>query len=170
MIFCIDANTFIWGIKKIATAGQESMIQRAEYLFQMADEQKHQIMIPTVVLAEVLAPEPLEKYPVLMEVIQKNFIVADFDARAASRYGVLFMNKIEELKKTAKKSKVSNQQMKIDHLIIATALVHNASCIYSHDPGLKAFASRYIEVKDLPTPPPKQQNLFSDFQDLTETI
>lgn len=160
MIICIDSNTFIWGIKKKADPGQEDMIPRAEYLFKWADENRHNILIPTVVLAEVLAPEPLEKYPVLLDIISKNFMVVDFDQRAASCYGQLFMNKIEASKKVAKKQKIDNQKMKIDHLIISCALVHNAACIYSTDKGLKAFGQKYIDVRDLPQLPLVQTDLF----------
>lgn len=168
MIYCIDSNIFIWGIKRAPSQGQESMIARAEYLFQWMDENKHQVMIPTIVLAEVLAPEPLEKYPVLMEKISKNFMVVDFDARAASRYGQLFMNRLDEVKKVAKENEIEKQKMKIDHLIISCALVHGASCIYSNDIGLKAFGNNFIEVRDLPFPPPppaRQSNLFTPLEE-----
>lgn len=161
MICCIDSNTFIWGIKKIASEGQEHMIERAEYLFRWLDDNKHKVMIPTVVIAEVLAPEPLEKYPVLMEIISKHFMVVDFDTRAASRYGQIFMNRLEEVKKIANENDIDKQKMKIDHLIIACALVHNASCIYSDDKGLKVFGSKFIDVKELPLIPAKQHDLFS---------
>lgn len=156
MICCIDSNTFIWGIKKKAVEGQEEMIPRAEHLFEWLEEQGHQILIPTVVIAEVLAPEPLEKYPVLMDIINKSFMVVDFDVRAASRYGQLFMNKISTVKKTAKKNNVPAQKMKIDHLLISCALIHGAACIYTTDKGLRAFGENYIDIRDLPPlPPPK---------------
>lgn len=150
MICCIDANVYIWGVKK---QGDIDMIERAQHLFKWMDDNKHQVMLPTIVLAEILAPEPLEKHPVIMEVVTKNFIVADFDLRASSRYAILFMNKIEALKKIAAENDIDNQKMKVDHLIVATALVGGANCIYSHDRGLKTFGQRHIDVKDLPDLP-----------------
>ena len=160
MICCIDSNTFIWGIKKKAVAGQEDMIPRAEYLFDWLNDEGHQILIPTVVIAEVLAPEPLEKYPVLMETINKGFMVVDFDVRAASRYGQLFINKIPEVKNAAKASNIKVQKMKVDHLIISCALIHGAACIYSTDNGLRIFGQKYIDVRDLPQLPAKPLTLF----------
>ncbi len=165
MICCIDSNTFIWGIKRKADPGQEHMIPRAEYLFQWLDENKHHALLPTVVLAEVLAPEPLEKYPVLMERIQKSFMVVDFDIRAAARYGQLFMNRIDFVKEVAKEHNTTNQKMKIDHLIIASALLHGASCIYSTDGGLKAFGQKFIDIKDLPSLPAKRATLFDELDE-----
>lgn len=160
MILCIDSNVFIWGIKKKATKGQDEMIARAEYLFEWADTSKHQILIPSIVLAECLAPEPLEKYPVIMEKVYKGFMIADFDTRAAAKYGQIFMHRIEEMKKIAKEAKIAIPKMKMDHLIIASALVHNAAIIYSNDPGIRKFGQKHIDVKDLPKLPPKANTLF----------
>lgn len=164
MICCIDANTFIWGIKKQCTPGQEEMMQRAEHLFNWMDENKYSVMMPTIVVAEILSPEPLEKHPVFMERIMKTFMVPQFDIRAASMYATMFRNKVEEIKKLAKENNIDTQKMKTDHLIIACAVVNGANCIYSNDNGIKIFGQKYIEVKDLPPlPPPKfvQQSFFN---------
>jgi hypothetical protein len=67
------------------------------------------------------------------------------------------MNKIKESKKIAKQNDVSTQKMKIDHLIISCALIHNAACIYSTDAGLKAFGQKFIDIKDFPPLPPPQR-------------
>ena len=162
MIFCIDANIFIWGLKKRCDPGDEGLREKAIYFIESAIENNHQIMIPTVVLAEVLSAEPLERHPVIMELIKGSMIV-DFDQRAAMKYSHLFMNKVRELKKKASELDLERQKMKIDHLIIACAIVNGANCIYSHDNGIKTFGQTYIEVKDLPSiprPKPVQVNLF----------
>jgi len=163
MIFCIDSHIFIWGIKKQATQGQENMIERAEFLFQWADENKHRLMIPTVVIAEVLAPEPIELYPYYMDIINKNFIVAQYDLRAATRYAQILNKKFDKVKEKAKELDIKREVMKIDHLIISCALVNGASCIYTIDKGLIAFSDGLLETRDLPTPPLKQPDLFNPF-------
>ena len=76
MICCIDANIYIWGIKRKAEQGQEEMIERAIHLFQWMDENEHKIMLPTVVLAEVLAVDPFERHAVILETVYKEFIIA----------------------------------------------------------------------------------------------
>lgn len=156
MICCIDANIFIWGIKKQASPGQEEMLKRAEYLFQWMDDNKHRVMIPSIVVAEILAPESLEKQTVILDLINKNFMTPEFDLRAASKYAHMLMNKIEELKKVAQKENIELQKMKTDHLIIACAVANGANCIYTHDIGLKTFGQKYIEIKELPPLPPPQ--------------
>lgn len=163
MICCIDTQIYIWGGKQECTSGQEEFRDRAIHLFNLLDVNKDHIMLPQIVVAESLAIEPLEKHAVILDKISKTCITSDFDARCALQYAHLFTNRMEELKKTAIEIGVDNERMKIDHLIIATAMVHGANCIYSHDKGIKTFGQRYIEVKELPLlPPPKfvQQSIF----------
>lgn len=157
MICCIDANIFIWGYKK---QGDQEMIDRASHLFNLMDERGDILMIPTVVIAEVLAPEPVEKYPVIMDKIRKNVIIGEFDLMAASIYANMFRNKIEELKKIAHENGIDNQKMKVDHLIIASAIKQGANCIYSNDHGLHTFGQKFIDVKQLPALPSKPLMLF----------
>lgn len=159
MIFAIDSNTCIWAIKG---HGDQGMIERAAYLLAQMDAGGHILLVPTIVLAEVLAPEPLEKHVVIMDKLAKNTIIADFDLRAASIYANMFRNKIEELKKFGDEIGVDNQKMKADHLILASAIAQGANCIYSHDKGIRAFGQKYIDVRDLPSIPPRQPLLFDD--------
>lgn len=149
MIFCIDSNVIIWGIKRQASAGQEEMILRADNFFNWVDEQSHDIIIPTVVISEILAPEPPEIRSRYLKILSDSFIIAPFDTRAATKYAELLHNKFDDIKKLMDESGTSRQKMKIDHQIIAIALVNNASCIYSTDNGLKSFASGIIDVRDL---------------------
>lgn len=162
MIYCVDANILIWRLKRNASEGQEDMIKRADHLFEWFDKNNHNVLVPTVVLAEILAPEPLEKYPVFMEMFTKNFMIAPFDTMAATRYAHLFTHKIESIKAKSDENGISHQKMKIDHLIVACALAHGASAIYSTDNGLKTFGHRHIEVKELPPLPPPANTLFPD--------
>lgn len=152
MIYCIDSNVIIWGIKRQASAGQQDMIARAELLFSNADEYQDYIVIPTVVAAEILAPELPEVRTKYLEILKKSFIVAPFDERAALKYAEILHNRFEEVRKIANETGVSRQRMKVDHMIIATAIVNNANCIYTTDGGLKTFANGLIDVRDLPTP------------------
>lgn len=162
MIICIDSHVFIWGIKKEASVGQEEMIDRATLFFDWADSNKHQILIPSVVVAEVLAIEPLEKYQHYIDIINKEFIVADFDLRASTRYAQLFNNRFDVLKDLYKNVvHIPRDLMKIDHLIISCALVNGASCIYTIDKGLISFAKGFIDTRELPHLPPRQSNLFT---------
>lgn len=72
MIYCIDSNIIIWGIKKQATDGQEEMIKRAEQFFLHADEYDDIILIPSIVLAEILAPDPPQLKAKYIEILSKT--------------------------------------------------------------------------------------------------
>ena len=151
MIFCVDSNIIVWGIKKQATAGQEEMIPRAELIFSRADEYEDFILIPSMVVAEILAPEPPGVRARYLEVLKRSFIIAPFDERAALKYAEMLHNRFAEVRNLAASTGTSRQRMKVDHMIIATAIVNNANCIYTTDNGLKAFASGHIDIRDLPT-------------------
>ena len=150
MICCVDSNIIVWGIKKQATIGQEENIVRAEKIFARADEYNDFILVPTIVLAEVLATEPPAVRIRYLEIFTKNFIVAPFDERAAMKYAEILFGRLDEVKAIAEASGTPRQKMKADHLIIATAIVNGASAIYSTDGGLKNFAAGLIDVRDLP--------------------
>lgn len=156
MVYCIDSNIIIWGIKKQATPGQEEMIERAEHFFSSVDEYEDFLLIPSMVLAEVLAPEPPQIRAAYLDILTKGFIIAPFNEMASLKYAELLYNRFEEIRNLASATDTSRQKMKVDHMIVATAIVNNANCIYSTDPGLKAFAKGYIDVRDLPQ---KKQNI-----------
>lgn len=156
----IDSNIIIWGIKKQASKGQEENIDKALYLFDWFDENKHEVFVPTCVVAEILVIEPIEKYGETVESINNLGMIIDFDLRAASRYAQIIGSRLAELKQIAKDPDIKNK-MKIDHMIVSTALVHGANAIYTTDSHLNTFANGLIEVRDLPNLPAKQTDLFN---------
>lgn len=160
MIVCIDSQICVWGIKGKSSPDQEHMIPKAERFFHYLDENKIEVLIPTIVLAEILMPEPKEIHPEYMEVISKHFIIAPFDERSAMKYAEILNVRLEEAKDYAKDNAIRREKMKMDHAIVATAIIHGCSCIYSHDKGLASFAKDLIEVREIP-PIPTQTNLFS---------
>lgn len=169
MIYCLDSSIIIWGIKKQASPGQEEMIARAESFFAKADEYNDDILIPTIVLAEILVPEITMVKARYLEILSKSFVIADFDTRAALKYAEIMYGRVSEIKDLGDSNNIPRQKMKADHMIIATAIVNNANCIYSTDPGLRTFAKGYIDIRELPpvrtqgTPltPMRQPELFT---------
>lgn len=160
MILCLDSMVLVWGIKKSPTVGQESMVRLAEHFFDWADRHEHELIIPTVVLAEVLAPEPPDKREQYLHVIEEAFLVKNFDIRAALKYAQMLHSRFEEVKNLATEQNVTRQRMKIDHIIIATAMVNNANAIVSYDTPLKKFSEGFINVIQFPNPPAAEMRLF----------
>lgn len=161
MIFCIDSQIIIWGIKNQSTDTQVDMIEKAATFFNWVDYNGHEIVIPTVVVAEILAPEPIDVRIKYSEILNKNFRVVNFDNLCALKYAQILNGKFEDVKKIGQENDWSRQKMKLDHLIIASAIANNATCIYSYDKGLKSFANNLIDVKEFPPAPTRQPDLFS---------
>lgn len=149
MKFAIDAHPFIWGIKKKATEGQTDNIRKAEEFFKWADANKHIIMIPTVVLAEILVGETDENRDRYLKIINKNFVIAPFDARVANVYSKILTTKKDQILKNNNIVGITKQQMKIDHIIIATAKANGVEALITQDKGLIKFSDGIINTENL---------------------
>lgn len=160
MIICLDSMICVWAIKKQANEGQEHNLDNAQYLLEHIDENGWKVIIPTVVIAEILMVETEDKYQEYLDIINKNFIVADFDTRAAIKYAQILNTNFSELKRLAKEEGLSREKMKVDHLILSCALTHGAKAIYTTDKRLTDFAKDLIGVRGLP-PRPVQKTLFN---------
>lgn len=136
------------------------MISRSKALIDRLDKTNKKLLVPAIVVGEFLIRIPAEAYQTTTNLIQRNFMVAQFDVRAASFYAKIWRAKqnkalLEELSASGK----TRQELKADRLIIATALANGAECIYSHDNGVIAFGKDFIDVRDVP-PAPSQARLF----------
>lgn len=160
MMFCIDSQILIWGIKKQSSDGQEDMIKRAEHFFRWVDKEKHDILIPTVVIAEILAPEPKEKYSEYMDQINENFMIGEFNTMCAIRYADLLYGKFGDLKQLMHNNGIRKEKMKADFMVLATALAYKAKTLYTNDQGLLKIAKGHIQVANIPELPPEQLELF----------
>ena len=146
-LVCFDTQIIIWGIKKQATPGQEGNIDKARHLIQTCEKDGTEIMIPSVVVAEVLCALKPRLHIEFSAIIHKRFIIPPFDTQAALKFAEIWQKR-----KAAKgDSKISRAEMKADFMITATAVVGGAECIYSEDAGLKKFAQDYINVRPLPS-------------------
>ena len=158
MKICIDSQIVIWGIKK---QGDGGMVEMAEHFFKWADDNKHEIIIPTIVIGEILSPEPAAKRAQIYNELENGFIIAPYDALCALRYAELIHNKgIEVIKEEIVEIGISRQKMKCDFLIVATALATQSNCIYSYDKGVIKFSKDIIDVRSLPPLLSKQNSLF----------
>ncbi|RKZ83101.1 MAG: hypothetical protein DRR19_19610 [Candidatus Parabeggiatoa sp. nov. 1] len=86
--------------------------------------------------------------------IEEKFMVIPYDAMAAIEFAKIWQSKQEDdTIQALRHDGFSKHHLKVDSMIVATAKTRKASCIYSHDQGLKKFASGYIEVKEIPSLP-----------------
>ncbi|XGV99751.1 MAG: type II toxin-antitoxin system VapC family toxin [Leptolyngbya sp. BL-A-14] len=151
-IVCFDTHIVIWGIKKVASPGQENMLLKAATLIASCDESKHQIIIPSLVLGELLMGLPPDEHPAFISLMSQKLRIVPFDAKTASLFAKMW-RKWSEAKiypDSLDGKRPSREEIKIDYMIAATAKANKAECIYTEDPGLKKFAEEYIRVESLP--------------------
>jgi hypothetical protein len=152
MIVCLDSHIIVWGIKEEATPGQENMIPKAKLFFAWLDEQKHDVIIPSVVVGELLMRVPATEHEKVTQFFEKRFRVPSFDLMCASKYAEIWQKRNEDktIDFLKKKMNATREEIKADCQIVAIAIVQKAQCIYSYDDKLKKFAEGFIEVRQMP--------------------
>lgn len=148
-LYCVDTHTVVWGVKKIATSGQEDMIPRAESLIRMCEKDGHRILVPTVVLGELLAGVPVESQPDFVRRIQRRFLLAPFDAAAALVYGRLWQAHRATVIPQAKRDGIEHAVIKADHMIAAVAIARKCDHLCTTDNALIRFSHEHINILHL---------------------
>lgn len=155
-IVCFDTNILVWGIKQESTTGQEQNIKKAAHLISTCSENGSTVIIPSIVVAELLCGVVDSKRREQILRGMSGFRIVPFDTRAALLYAKVWT---EDARKRAKPLEVTRPETKADSMIVATAMAHGATIIYSHDIGMGVFAKGHIEVRELPDLPAKQEKL-----------
>ncbi len=153
-VICIDTNIAIWGIKRQSSSTQVDMIRRAEIFLSQLKKDDKRILIPSIVLGEMLIDGNSAFLSDIQSRVERSFIVGDYGALAAMHFARLWRNyngslDVKELRESGK----TRHELKADRMIVATAIAFGAECIYSHDPGVKLFGGKEIEVRELPVLP-----------------
>jgi predicted nucleic acid-binding protein len=162
-IVCLDTHVLIWGIGEYGTKGQEPMIDRTKRFIKYLDNQKSQILLPSVIVAEFLMSAPPEQHPTITNLLERTFMVAPFDTQAAAMYSRIWQDKKGKgIVKQIQSGGSTREVIKVDCMLVSIAVVRGASIIYSHDQkGVAKIAEGYIDVSEVPDIP-QQQNLFEE--------
>lgn len=163
-IICLDTQIVIWGVKKEASPGQEEMLAKAELFLKTCENDKVEIIIPTIVIGEILSGMADEKQSEFIKYMTSQFMIVPFDIRSAVVFAKLWKiwKENKRLRKELKDQGAKREEMKADCMIVAIAKSRNADCIYSHDDKLRTFAEGHIKTKSLSeiNLPHMQDNLF----------
>jgi hypothetical protein len=149
----VDTMIMIWGLQKVkprvTTQDVAKLIERAGILFQNLKDQKEQIIVPTIVVAELLCPIDPKDHGDFVSEIQKRFFCPPFDLAACALSAKLW----QFHKELADKEKhTSRPALKADVMIIATAKTAGASTFYSHEARCRKLAEHAgMKASDLPT-------------------
>lgn len=160
-IVCLDTHILIWGLQEQAETNQTNKIEVAKKMLDDLQKQNIKMMIPSVVYAEFLMKIPAELHLLTGNLLQKSYLIPPFDTQAASLFAQIWQSKndiIQDLKSSENNSK---NKIKVDCMIIATALARSADCIISDDNGLHTLAEGYIESKYIESGP-EQLSLFNN--------
>jgi predicted nucleic acid-binding protein len=150
----LDTQVLIWGVKEEATPGQEVMIARAKRYMEHLSHGGQTVVVPTAVLAELLMRCPIEMHAAVMNLFNQGTDIAAFDPIAVRHFGRLWHARQAALAplKAANPS-ATREKLKLDCLIVATALAAKADLICSHDPFVAVFANGEIPVTQIPELP-----------------
>lgn len=147
MIYCIDSHTFTWAVKEQADNHDIYRLEQAQHLVKWFKKNNHIAMVPTIVLAECLIREPEIEHQKIIENANKSFMVVNFDTRCAMKYGELLrLDKWDDAKNLAKENKVRRDKMKLDHMILACAIVNGADGIFTEDRHFTNFIGDKLKI------------------------
>jgi predicted nucleic acid-binding protein len=152
---CVDNHVLLWGLREVATPGQEDMIPRTKRFLAECQEQKVRVLVPSVVLAELLTAIEPRHHALTTNLLEKSFPVLPFDAAASQVFARLWQQRKESglLERLKNEDGAVRQELKADCMIVATALAQRAEAIYSHDDKLRKFADGVIPVLEVPRMP-----------------
>ncbi len=137
------------------------MAERCVALIESLTSNHSRVMLPSVVVAEYLTDFPLEQQEAQRRILERNFFIAPFDTSAASIAAQIYCKKVMDQVKD--QQQIGRQCIKADYKIIATAIAHKATRIYTNDGHFRSLAVGRIIVEDIPPLPPpalKQADMF----------
>jgi predicted nucleic acid-binding protein len=132
-MICLDTAILIWGVRGIATAGQEPMIGRTRRYLDHLEEARTTIMVPTPALSEYLVgAESSVKAAEELAIFERGFYLPGFDIPSAFLAAELQRDS-DKMKSIRKEFGVDRQQLRTDAMIIAIAVIHKAAKIITND-------------------------------------
>lgn len=145
-VVAVDTMVLVWALQKSGTP--EEHVAHAGYLFKQLEDEKAEIVIPTVVVAEFIAPIKAEERGRVVGALNERFRIEPFDMR-----DVVTAAELWDAGKSGRPMKQPNARMALraDCLIVATAKNHGASVFYTEDDACFAMAAKVMEAKRLPT-------------------
>lgn len=135
-VVALDTMTIIWGMRRSKKDAGADLQRRASILPRQLDDEKSTVVVPSVVVAELLAGIDKEKHGDMIAELRRRFVCPSFDPHAASIAATLW----QAHRKLAKSEQLSRSVLKAEVMIIATAAAAECRVIYSHDPKCRRLA------------------------------
>lgn len=150
-LVCLDTQILIWGIQGYSRLSQQDMIPKAQAFIRHLEDQKHHVMIPSVVVAELLLGIPHDQHVAVLGQFRRNFMIYPFDLEAAMHYAKIWGTlKSASVDEAQIKRGTLRSEVRTDCMIVATAAARGAACIYSNDDDIHEIAYGYIRAERMP--------------------
>jgi hypothetical protein len=95
---------------------------------------------------------PVEQHQNFISQFSKNFIIAPFDAHAASQFAYIWQ-KTGESYQSNNQGNSGREKIKVDCMIVAIAVAQKANVLYSEDADIIKIANGFVNVKTIPDIP-----------------
>jgi len=145
-------------------SGVDRVRDRIEHLLNTLRDNRETIIIPAPVLSEFLVFAGSDAPAYLLKIRDSSTLrIEPFDERAAIELADREITARSKGNKRGAATASDWQKVKFDRQIVAIALVHGASAIYSDDPDIVAHGKDcgipVITLADLPLPPSRQMTI-----------
>lgn len=149
MTVTFDTMTLIWGVKQVATPGQEHMIEKARRMHRWVQEQRFKVVLTAPAVAEYLGSFEAKERAAQRKFLVETFPIFPFNMNAADVAAEILAAKgvVEAARKDG--GDCSRQIVKADLAIVATAIAHGVGWLFSEDRKVKTIAAGKIIVKKL---------------------
>ena len=151
-LVCLDTHYFTWALLERATLGQEDMIPKAKALLKRLDDTKAIVVVPTPIITELLMEADVRERDKILAVMNERFHVVEFNTLAAKLAADVWNTKkragvIDAIKKSGESMRT---KIKIDTLILGSALAENVGVLYTQDGNLAKLADGLMVVATMP--------------------
>lgn len=153
-VVCLDTNIIVFGaLSRGRNPEGQNFIEMSRALLRDIEKKRHEVLLPTVSVGELLVPIPEQLHSGELEKLGQKWRVVDYDVMAAAqfarmRHAKLTNRALRELR-GGDPSATKNQQI-ADVMLAATAIVNGAETLYTTDERVVNLVSDFIEVRYLP--------------------
>ncbi|MBI1278920.1 MAG: PIN domain-containing protein [Anaerolineaceae bacterium] len=146
-VVCVDTQILYWAIVGKSVRGSENLIAPATDFMKWLDKQEATIIIPTIVAGEMLVPVDENDYAKVLGKLKEDWRIVEFDLKAAAIFARIRKEHI--INKRYQDIRLihpdlTRKELDADTMIIATAISHGATKLYSHNDGLRELAKGHI--------------------------
>lgn len=152
MLLGCDSQILIYLYDSVQGAEQKALQLRCEYLLELADQGKHQLVTAAWSLSEFLVAYPPEKHASLIAAIGKKFLIAPFSQSSisiASQIVAKFKPPVGVANRTEVKRRITQ-----DAAVVASLKSFGASEFYSMDAQCRSMCGvpcAKMVPRELPT-------------------